>query len=107
MIGVFDTSLQLQSITTAHTFNSFCMHYYSFITSTLARIQVMMSNSYLSSVILFVVMGTPLLIFVAAKTGASDPLPSKVTSASAAIPAFRQCLPNRCLANGHIPSQYH
>jgi hypothetical protein len=36
----------------------------------------------------------------------SEPLPSKWTSASVAIPAFRRCLPNRCLANGHILSQY-
>jgi hypothetical protein len=30
-----------------------------------------------------------------------------MTSASAIIPAFRQCLPSRCLGNGHIPSQYN
>jgi hypothetical protein len=30
---------------------------------------------------------------------------AKMTSASAIIPAFRQCLLSRCLANGHIPSQ--
>jgi hypothetical protein len=54
----------------------------------------------------FVVEEMFLLIFVAAETGASEPLPSKMTSASAAIPAFGQCLPNRYLANGHIPSQY-
>jgi hypothetical protein len=29
-----------------------------------------------------------------------------MTSASAIIPTYRQCLPSRCLANGHIPSQY-
>jgi uncharacterized membrane protein len=39
-----------------------------------------------------------LLIFVAAETGLCVPLPSKLTSASAAIPAFRLCLPSRCLA---------
>jgi hypothetical protein len=39
-----------------------------------------------------------LLILVAVETGASDPLPIKLTSASAAIPAFRQCLSSRCLA---------
>jgi hypothetical protein len=43
-------------------------------------------------------MGMPLLIFVAAETGVCVPLPSKLTSASAAIPAFRPCLPSRCLA---------
>jgi hypothetical protein len=43
----------------------------------------------------------PLLIFVAAETGAS-----KITSPSAAIPAFGQCLPSGCLANGHITSLY-
>jgi hypothetical protein len=48
-----------------------------------------------------------LLIFVAAGTGASQLLPSKITSASAVIPAFRQCLPSRCLADGHIPSHYY
>jgi hypothetical protein len=40
----------------------------------------------------------PLLIFVAAETGVCVPLPSKLTSASAAIPAFRPCLPSRSLA---------
>jgi hypothetical protein len=43
-------------------------------------------------------MGMILLIFVAAETGVCVPLPSKLTSASAAIPAFRPCLPSRCLA---------
>jgi hypothetical protein len=43
-------------------------------------------------------MGMSSLIFVADETGASKPLPSKFTSAYAAVPAFRQCLPNRCLA---------
>jgi hypothetical protein len=28
-----------------------------------------------------------------------------MTSSSAVIPAFRQCFPSRCLADGHIPSQ--
>jgi hypothetical protein len=37
----------------------------------------------------------PLLIFVAAETGAIMPLRSKLT---AAIPAFSPCLPSRCLA---------
>jgi hypothetical protein len=59
----------------------------------------------LSSVIPVVVTGMPLLTFVAAETSASKSLPGKVTSASAAIPVFRQCLSIRCLANGHIPSQ--
>jgi hypothetical protein len=45
------------------------------------------------------------LLFVAAETGASSPLPSKFTFSSAAIPNFRQCLPSRCLAYDHIPSQ--
>jgi hypothetical protein len=35
----------------------------------------------------------------AAETRASEPLPSKWISSSLAIPAFRQCLPNRCLSN--------
>jgi hypothetical protein len=52
----------------------------------------------LFSVILFVVTGMHLLIFVAGETGVSVPLPSKLTSASAAIPAFRPCLSSRCLA---------
>jgi hypothetical protein len=39
-----------------------------------------------------------LLIFVAAETGVCVTLPSKLTSASAAIPTFRPCLPSRCLA---------
>jgi hypothetical protein len=39
----------------------------------------------------------PLLIFVVAETGVCVPLPSKLTSAYAAIPAFRPCLPSRCL----------
>jgi hypothetical protein len=39
-----------------------------------------------------------LLIFVAAETGVCVPPPSKLTSASAAIPAFRPCLLTRCLA---------
>jgi hypothetical protein len=42
-------------------------------------------------------METSLLIFAAAETGANEQLPSKMTSASGAIPAFRQCLPSRCL----------
>jgi hypothetical protein len=37
------------------------------------------------------------LIFLAAETGVCVPLPSKLTSASAAIPAFRPCLQSRCL----------
>jgi hypothetical protein len=45
-----------------------------------------------------VVTGMSLLIFVAAETDASEPLPSKSTSASAATPTFRQWLPSRCLA---------
>jgi hypothetical protein len=48
-----------------------------------------------------------LLIFIATETGASEPVPSKMTTTSAAILAIRQCLPSRCLANGHIPSQYN
>jgi hypothetical protein len=52
-------------------------------------------------------MGMSLITFVAAGTGASNPLPSKMTSTSAAIPAIRQCLPSRFLANDHILSQYH
>jgi hypothetical protein len=40
----------------------------------------------------------PLLIFVAAETGVCVPLPSKLTSASATIPAFTPRLPSRCLA---------
>jgi hypothetical protein len=55
---------------------------------------------------LFAVMGMSFLIFVAAETGTRKPLPSKITSASAAIPSLRQCSPSHCLANGHIPSQY-
>jgi hypothetical protein len=31
---------------------------------------------------------------------------ARITSASAIIPAFRQCLPSHCRANGHIPSHY-
>jgi hypothetical protein len=60
----------------------------------------------MSLVMLFAVTGMSLLIFVAAETGTRENLPSKMTSASAAIPSFRQCLPSHCLANGHIPSQY-
>jgi hypothetical protein len=64
------------------------------------------SQSVNCPVILFVVTGISLLIFVAAEKGASELLPSKMTSTSAAIPAFRQCSWNRCLANGHILSKY-
>lgn len=39
-----------------------------------------------------------LLVFVAVETGASEPLPSKMTSASAVILELRQYLPSRCLA---------
>jgi hypothetical protein len=60
----------------------------------------------MTSVILFVVTVMSLLILVAAETGASEPLPSKMTCASAGISAFWQCLPSRCVANDHIPSQY-
>jgi hypothetical protein len=42
------------------------------------------------------------VVSVAAET--SQTLPSKWASASVAIPDFRRCLPNRCLANGHILS---
>jgi hypothetical protein len=37
-----------------------------------------------------------------------EPLPSKMGNSvsGSTIPAFRRLLPNRCLANGHIPSQY-
>jgi hypothetical protein len=35
-----------------------------------------------------------------------NPCPAKMTSASAVILSFRQCLPSRCLANGHISSHY-
>jgi hypothetical protein len=55
---------------------------------------------------LYTVTGISLLIFVAAETGTREQLPNKITSASAAIPSFRQCLPSHCLANGHISSQY-
>jgi hypothetical protein len=46
----------------------------------------------------FIVTRMPLLLFVATETGVWVPLPSKLTSASAAIPAFMPCLPSRCLA---------
>jgi hypothetical protein len=36
----------------------------------------------------------------------NEQLPSKLTSVSAAIPAFRQCLPSRCLAIDYL-SQYY
>jgi hypothetical protein len=38
-----------------------------------------------------------------------EPLPSNMGNSvcSSTIPAFRQCLPSRCQANGHIPSQYY
>jgi hypothetical protein len=56
-------------------------------------------------VILFFVTGMSLLIFVAAETGDREPLPSKMTSASASVPAFRQRLPSRCY-QWIISSQY-
>jgi hypothetical protein len=31
---------------------------------------------------------------------------ARMTSASAIIPGFRQCLPRRCLENDHIPTHY-
>jgi hypothetical protein len=43
-------------------------------------------------------MGKSLLLYFAADTYASEPLPSKLTSVSVTIPAFRECLPSRCLA---------
>jgi hypothetical protein len=48
------------------------------------------------------VTGIFLLTFVAAGTRPSQQLPSKWTSASAAIPVLRLCLLSRCLANVHI-----
>jgi hypothetical protein len=45
---------------------------------------------------MFVVTLMSLLIFVAAETGADEPLLRKLISASAAIPAIRQYLPRRC-----------
>jgi hypothetical protein len=47
-----------------------------------------------------------LLIFVAAETGVCVPLPSKLTSTSAAIPAFKPCLPSRCLAMNYSITIY-
>jgi hypothetical protein len=41
-----------------------------------------------------IVTGMCLLIFVAVETGVCVTLPSKLTSASAAIPAFGHCLPS-------------
>jgi hypothetical protein len=37
-----------------------------------------------------------------------EPLPRKIDNSvsGSTIPAFRRCLPSRCLANGHIPSHY-
>lgn len=48
-----------------------------------------------------------LIVFVATEAGASEPLLSKMTSTSADIPACRECLLSRCLANDNIPSQYN
>jgi hypothetical protein len=42
--------------------------------------------------------GMALLIFIAAETGVCMPLLSKLTSASDTLPAFKPCLPSRCLA---------
>jgi hypothetical protein len=37
----------------------------------------------------------------------NEPLPRKWTSPSVAIQTYRQSFPDRCLANGHISSQYY
>jgi hypothetical protein len=74
----------------------------SFCNLSANRIETTASNS-CHSIILFVVTGTPLLIFVAAETGVCVPLPSNLPSASDAVPAFSQCLPSRWLENRQMP----
>jgi hypothetical protein len=56
-----------------------------------------LSNSSLSSVNLLDVTGIPLLILVLAEIGVCVRLPSKLTLDYVDIPAFRPCLPSRCL----------
>jgi hypothetical protein len=51
-------------------------------------------------------MGMSLLIFVAAETGASEPLPSKMTLLVLLFWLLSSVYHSRCLENGHIPSQY-
>jgi hypothetical protein len=131
MIGFIGTSLQLQSIITAHTLNSawttsawriswrisYCClglglvsttrihEYTTFYNCHAAGIEVTMSKS---SSVLLCCHGNA---FLNIRCHGNKFLPSsclaKITSASAIIPAFRQCLPSRCLEKGHIPSQYH
>jgi hypothetical protein len=124
VIGFIDTCLQLQLTVTAHTLNSSWMTsvwrishesrtglYYSRIHECTAfynchatGIEVAMLNS--SSVLLYC-HGN---VFVTIGCRGNKCLPSrcltKMTSASAIIMNFRQCLPSLCLANGHISSQY-
>jgi hypothetical protein len=49
MIGFIGTSLQLQSIITAHTFNSFWMHYDSSLTNAVWRISLTALNARMNS----------------------------------------------------------
>jgi hypothetical protein len=113
MIGFIGTSLQLQPIMTAHTLNFFWTTSVWLISDWSEYLEFTNQLHFISAtrpyyksprltincpVILFVVTGMSLLIFVAEETGASEPLPRKLTSASASIPVFRQCLPSRCLA---------
>jgi hypothetical protein len=95
MIGFIGASLELQSIVTAHTLNSFCL------TNLSEKSVTEISWTELTS--MWTEYRSPSrtescysVLSVAAE--ATEPLPSKLTSASAATPAFRQCLRSRCLA---------
>jgi hypothetical protein len=118
MIGFIGTSLQLQSIITAHTLNCFWpTNLYAVSRTTLELISLSWIHELTPILYLprgpnishhveqLIVLcnsicchGMSLLIFEASETGICVPWLSKLTSAPAAIPAFRPCLPSRCPA---------
>jgi hypothetical protein len=112
LIGFIGISLQLQSIITVYTLNSFwttsiwqkCLKNLDLISQIHSLLYLSRDPNIchpvkqFSSVILFVPTGMSLLIFVAAETDVCILLPSKLTNTSAAITAYRQYLLSRCLA---------
>jgi hypothetical protein len=122
MIGFIDTSLQLQSIITAHTLNSFwttsVWRVFMKNLSLISDWSLLLSNSrihcllYLprgrgSSSVLLCCHGNAFVNFCCRGNKCLlNCCLTSMTSASAIIPALGQCLPSRSLANGRIPSQY-
>jgi hypothetical protein len=129
MMGFTGTSSQLQSIITARhielLLNDVCLtnlyeeslttlglshttvsihEWAAFYNCHVAGIEVTMLNS--SSVLLCCHGNAFVVIHCRGNKCLLSRCLARMTSTSAIIPAFRQCLPRRCLANGHIPSRY-